>query len=87
MAEIEIYTQPWCGFCARALAILESKQVPFREINAPNGSPEREEAVRRAGGVRTVPQIFVDGQHLGGCDDLVRLQTSGKLDALLKVAG
>jgi glutaredoxin 3 len=86
MPEIEIYTQDWCGFCARALAILESTKVPFKEIHAPNGSPEREEAVRRAGGVRTVPQIFVDGQHIGGCDDLVRLQASGKLDALLKAA-
>jgi glutaredoxin 3 len=86
MPEIEIYTQPWCGFCARALAILDSTKVPFREINAPNGSAEREEAVRRAGGVRTVPQIFVDGKHVGGCDDLVRLQASGKLDALLKAA-
>jgi glutaredoxin 3 len=86
MPEIEIYTQPWCGFCARAVSILESKKVPFREIDAPNGSPERAEAIRRAGGVTTVPQIFVDGQHIGGCDDLVRLQASGKLDALLSIA-
>jgi glutaredoxin 3 len=82
MAEIEIYTQPWCPYCARALKLLAGKGLAFREINAPHGSPERAEAIRRSGR-STVPQIFVDGRPIGGCDDLVALERAGKLDALL----
>jgi glutaredoxin 3 len=83
MATIEIYTQPWCPFCERAVAILGRKGMEFREINAPHGSPERAEATRRAGGRTSVPQIFIDGRHIGGCDDLVALDRAGKLDPLL----
>jgi glutaredoxin 3 len=86
MPEIEIYTQPWCSFCARAVSILQGKGVPFREVDAPHGSSEREEAIRRSGGRTTMPQIFIGGQHIGGCDELTRLQASGKLDAMLKAA-
>ncbi len=84
MPDIDIYTQPWCPYCARAVHILTSKGVKFREIDAPNGSKEREEAVRRSGGSSTVPQIFIGGQHIGGCDDLVALDRAGKLDPLLQ---
>jgi len=84
MPEIEIYTQPWCPYCERAVYILGKKGVTFREINAPGGSSEREEAVRRSGGSMTVPQIFIDGRHIGGCDDLVALDRAGKLDPLLQ---
>ena len=84
MPEIDIYTQPWCPYCARAVHILSTKGVEFREIDAPNGSQEREEAVRRSGGRSTVPQIFIGGQHIGGCDDLVALDRAGKLDPLLR---
>lgn len=83
MPEIEIYTQDWCGFCARAKQLLESKGAAYREIDAPNGTKEREEARARSGGRTTVPQIFIDGAHIGGCDDLVALERAGKLDALL----
>ena len=86
MAEIEIYTQPWCGYCARAKRILEQKGAAYREIDAPNGTSQRAEAVRRSGGRTTVPQIFVAGQHLGGCDDLEALDRAGRLDALLRAA-
>ncbi len=86
MPEIEIYTQFWCPYCARALNILQGTGVAFREIEAPQGSPERAESIRRAGGRTSVPQIFIDGEHIGGCDELVRLQVNGKLGALLKVA-
>jgi glutaredoxin 3 len=86
MPEVEIYTQPWCSFCARAVGILQKKGVPFREIEAPNGTPERAEAIKRAGGKTTVPQIFIGGTHVGGCDELVRLDASGKLDTMLKAA-
>jgi glutaredoxin 3 len=85
--EIEIYTQPWCPFCARAVHILQGAGVPFREIDAPNGTEARAESIRRAGGRTTVPQIFIGGEHVGGCDELVRLQASGKLEAMLKAAG
>jgi len=83
MPKIEIYTQPYCGFCARALRLLTEKGVAFTEINAPHGTPERETAISRANGRTTMPQIFIDGAHIGGCDDLVALNRSGKLDPLL----
>jgi glutaredoxin 3 len=82
MAEIEIYTQPGCPYCARALGLLSGKGVAFREINAPHGTPEREESVRRSRR-STVPQIFIDGRPIGGSDDLMALERAGKLDALL----
>ena len=63
--------------------ILTGKGAAFREINAPHGSAERAEATRRSGGRTTVPQIFIGGQHIGGCDDLVALDRAGKLDPLL----
>ena len=86
MPEIEIYTQPWCPYCSRAVGLLTKKGVTFREIDAPGGSPERAEATRRAGGRTSVPQIFIDGQHIGGCDELLALERQGKLDPLLKAA-
>ena len=84
MAEVEIYTQPWCPFCARAISLLSGKGVAFREIDAPHGTPEREESIRRSGGRSTVPQIFIDGRHIGGSDELVALDRAGKLDPLLR---
>lgn len=83
MTEVEIYTQPWCPYCARAVSLLNGKGVTFREIDAPHGSAERQEAIRRSGGRTTVPQIFIDGRHIGGCDELVALDRAGKLDPLL----
>jgi glutaredoxin 3 len=83
MPEIEIYTQPWCPYCARAVRLLQSKGVAFREINAPHGTPERAEAIRRSGGRTTVPQIFIGERHVGGCDDLMALDRAGKLDPML----
>jgi glutaredoxin 3 len=84
MPTIEIYTQPWCPYCARAMHLLTSKGAEFREIDAPHGSAEREESTRRSGGRTTVPQIFIDGQHIGGSDDLAALERAGKLDPLLR---
>ncbi len=85
MAQIEIYTQPWCPYCSQAVALLKQKGVEFQEIDAPNRSPQRKEANARSGRT-SVPQIFVDGRHLGGCDDLVALERAGKLDPLLMAA-
>ena len=86
MPEIEIYTQPWCGYCARAKHILDGKGAAYREIEAPNGTPQRAEQSERSGGRTTVPQIFVGGAHVGGCDDLEALDRAGKLDAVLRAA-
>ena len=83
MPKIEIYTQPGCGFCARAVALLNRKGAPFTEISAPHGSAERKEAVTRSHGHTTMPQIFVNGAHIGGCDELIALDRSGRLDTLL----
>ena len=86
MPKVEIYTQPWCPFCERAMHILSMKNVEFQEINAPHGSRERAEARQRSGGRTTVPQIFIGGRHVGGCDDLIALDSAGKLDPLLTAA-
>lgn len=83
MPKIEIYTQPYCPYCARALALLEQKGVAFTEISAPQGSELRAALKPKAGGRTSVPQTFINGQHIGGCDDLMALEASGKLDALL----
>ncbi len=82
MAEIEMYTQSWCPYCERAKALLTRKGVAFREIDAPGGSPARAESLSRSGRT-SVPQIFIDGAHIGGSDDLAALERAGKLDALL----
>ena len=80
---IEIYTQPGCPFCTRALGLLATKAVQIREIDARHGTPARRDATQRSGGRTTVPQIFLGERHLGGCDDLVALDRRGELDALL----
>ncbi len=83
MADIEIYTQDFCPYCVRAKALLQQKGVTFTEIDAPGGSPARALARERSGGRTSVPQIFINGQALGGCDDLYALERAGRLDALL----
>jgi glutaredoxin 3 len=82
MPKIEIYTQDWCPYCARAKAVLDRKGAAYTEIDAPNGTPARAESNARSGRT-TVPQIFIDGRHIGGCDDLVALDRAGGLDKLL----
>ncbi len=86
MAQIEVYTQPMCPYCARVVRLLTEKGVPFEEINAPGGSPARQQATERSGGRSTVPQVFIDGRHIGGCDDMLALDRQGKLDPLLQAA-
>ncbi|HQT80240.1 MAG TPA: glutaredoxin 3 [Rhodopila sp.] len=86
MPEIKIYTQPWCPFCERAVYTLTKKGVPFQEIDAPSGSAARKEAQELSGGRTSVPQIFIDGRHIGGCDDMMALDRAGKLDPLLGLA-
>ena len=83
MAEVEIYTTMWCPYCARAKALLESKHVPFTEIDIMEQTSRRPEMIQRAGGRTSVPQIFIGDHHVGGCDDLYALDSAGKLDPLL----
>jgi glutaredoxin 3 len=83
MAKIEIYTKFLCPFCTRAKKLLDSKGVSFEEIDISTGGPRRAEMLERSGGRQTVPQIFIDGEHVGGCDDLVALDRAGRLDPML----
>ena len=86
MPRVEVYTQPWCPFCARAVNLLKRKGVAFEEIDAPHGTAERATAIERSGR-STVPQVFIGGVHVGGSDDLAALERAGKLDAMLAAAG
>ena len=83
MAKVEIYTKMMCGFCVRAKRLLEMKKVAYDEIGVDFGGSKKAEMVERAGGRMTVPQIFITGRHVGGCDDLMALEQQGKLDELL----
>jgi len=86
MADVVIYTRPFCGFCARALSLLTQKGVAFTEIEAGMDPAKRQEMVQRSGGASTFPQIFIGGQHIGGCDEMMTLERAGKLDPLLHAA-
>jgi glutaredoxin 3 len=83
MAQVEIYTTMLCGFCARAKMLLKKKGVPFSEIKVGMDAAKRAEMEQRSGGGRTVPQIFIDGKHVGGCDELEMLEFDGELDQML----
>ena len=80
---IEIYTKLYCGFCYRAKHLLDSKGVDYTEHDITLGGPKRAEMLERKPDAMTVPQIFIDGQAIGGSDDLARLDREGKLDGLL----
>lgn len=82
MAEVEIYATEYCPYCVRAKRLLREKGADFREYDV--AQTGREEMIRRAGGRGTVPQIFIDGRHIGGCDDLFELEEEGRLDAMLE---
>lgn len=83
MATVELYTKATCPYCIRAKRMLEMKKVTFREVSVDRGGEPKAEMVQRAKGRSTVPQIFIGGHHIGGCDDLMALEYSGKLDAML----
>jgi glutaredoxin 3 len=83
MAKVTIYTRGFCPYCSRAVALLKSKGADFTEIDAGMNAAMKEEMVTRSGGRKTFPQIFVNDQHIGGCDDMVALDQSGGLDPLL----
>lgn len=83
MAKVEIYSKDWCPYCSRAKQLLTAKGAAFEEYDISMGGPQRQEMIDRSAGRTTVPQIFIDGQHVGGSDDLAALDRAGKLDALL----
>lgn len=83
MADIVIYTKPGCPYCSRAKALLERKGADYQEIVASNDPALKAEMVEKSGGKATFPQIFIDGKHIGGCDDIHALDARGGLDPLL----
>ncbi len=83
MANVEIYYWTTCPYCKRALALLDAKGVEYIGYDITGDDAARAKMVERTGGPRTVPQIFIDDKHIGGCDDLHALDTDGKLDPLL----
>jgi glutaredoxin 3 len=83
MADVTIYTKPYCPYCIRAVSLLEKKGVEFTEIEAATDPEKRKEMIQRANGGATFPQIFIGDEHIGGCDDMMALEYDGKLDALL----
>lgn len=84
MQKVEIYTSPLCGYCHAAKRLLGQKGIAFTEIDILQDPARKPEMIARAGGRRTVPQIFIAGQHVGGCDDLHALERRGGLDPLLQ---
>ena len=86
MPAIDIYTSPLCGYCHAAKRLLNAKGVTFNEIDVLVQPDRKAEMMQRSNGARTVPQIFINDQHVGGCDDLYALDQQGKLDPLLQAA-
>lgn len=84
MSQVEIYTSMMCGYCYRAKALLKKKNTSFKEIDVSFSLTGRQEMLSRSGGKTSVPQIFIDGHHVGGCDELYALEQKGKLDPMLQ---
>ena len=85
MKNVEIYTGPLCIFCDWAKKLLERKGVPYKEIYIGDDLDKREEMLKKTNGSKTVPQIFIDGKHIGGNDSLQDLERKGKLNSLLGI--
>jgi len=85
MQDVTIYTTPTCPYCHAAKALLQQKSVSFTEIDVSADASLRDAMTARANGQRTVPQIFINNMHIGGCDDLYALDRQDKLDALLQL--
>lgn len=83
-AKVEIYTKGYCPYCSRAKSLLDYKEVDYTEYPIDKQRELRDVMIKRANGGSTVPQIFINDKHVGGCDDLVALERAQKLDALLK---
>ena len=87
MTTVTIYTRLLCPFCFQALSLLKNKKVAIEEIKVNMNTQLKAEMVERANGATTFPQIFVGDTHVGGCDDLIEMDKTGKLDALLSNSG
>jgi len=83
MSAVTIYTRAFCPFCTRAVSLLKKKGVDFNEIDAGMDPDKKQEMIQRSNGGRTFPQIFVGEEHIGGCDEMMALERSGKLDKKL----
>ncbi|RIJ24202.1 glutaredoxin 3 [Henriciella barbarensis] len=83
MSAVTIYTRAFCPFCTRAVSLLKQKGVDFNEIDAGMDPDKKQEMIQRSNGGRTFPQIFVGEEHIGGCDEMMALERSGKLDQKL----
>jgi len=81
--KVEIYTKATCPYCIRAKMLLQQKGVALDEIGVDFGDEKKQEMIQRTGGRMTVPQIFIGGKHVGGCDDLFELESAGRLDEML----
>ncbi len=84
MANVELYSGDFCPYCVRAKALLEKKGVAFSEYNIRRDIQKQKEMLDRTGGARTIPQIFINDRHVGGCDELYALEKKGELDNWLK---
>jgi len=84
MPAITIYTKDWCPYCAAAKQLLTEKGAPFTEIDIGAKPEMRAEMIQKAGGRTSVPQIFINGRHIGGCDDIYALDARDELEGLLK---
>jgi len=85
MATIEVYSGDFCPYCMKAKALLKKKGLEFSEYNIKRDMAKQAEMAERAPGARTIPQIFINNKHVGGCDDLYALEQRGELDAWLKL--
>ena len=85
MVNVDIYTTPYCPFCIRAKKLLANKKVEFNEIDLSENPDKFEEMLSKSNGARTVPQIFVNGEHIGDCDHIHDLNQKGELDKILKI--
>jgi|TARA_B100000809_G_scaffold103189_1_gene101857 glutaredoxin 3 len=85
MKNVEIYTGPLCAFCDQAKALLNKKGVAYKEINIASDPNKMDEMIKKTNGMKTIPQIFIDGRHIGGNDRLQALENEGKLNSLLNL--
>jgi glutaredoxin 3 len=85
MVNVDIYTTPYCPFCTRAKKLLANKKVEFNEIDLSENPDKFEKMLSKSNGARTVPQIFVNGEHIGDCDHIHDLDQKGELDKILKI--
>lgn len=83
MADVVLYTKPGCPYCTAAKSLLQKKGVDFTDIVASNDPEKKAEMIQKSGGKTTFPQIFIDGKHIGGSDDIHALDARGGLDPLL----